>query len=100
VTDMGVCEEEMNWFWRGMQGSYEVAEGTGKAREVFGLTVKILRGKDSAENLKLVAEKIDELEAWTGKLAIAMGLFGKGGAEMLAFMKDLAQSGDLVVKTT
>ena len=100
ATDMGLVTAAMNKLSKGLHASDDDAKGTGKALEFLGLKLKDLRGKDSAENLKLVADKMAELEDGTGKVALAMALFGKSGAEMLAFMKDLAQSGDLVVKTT
>lgn len=100
ATDMGLVESAMNKLSKGLHASDDDAKGTGKALEFLGLKLKDLRGKDSAENLKLVADKMAELEDGTGKVALAMALFGKNGAEMLAFMKDLAGSGDLVVKTT
>jgi len=100
ATDMGLVESAMNKLSKGLHASDDDAKGTGKALEYLGLKLKDLRGKDSAENLKLVADKMAELEDGTGKVALAMALFGKSGAEMLAFMKDLAGSGDLVVKTT
>ena len=100
ATDMGLVTAAMNKLSKGLHASDDDAKGTGKALEFLGLKLKDLRGKDSAENLKLVADKMADVEDGTGKVALAMALFGKSGAEMLAFMKDLAQSGDLVVKTT
>ena len=100
ATDMGLVESAMNKLSKGLHASDDDAKGTGKALEFLGLKLKDLRGKDSAENLKLVADKMAELEDGTGKVAVSMALFGKNGAEMLSFMKDLAGSGDLVVKTT
>jgi hypothetical protein len=100
ATDMGLVTAAMNKLSKGLHASDDDAKGTGKALEFLGLKLNDLRGKDSAENLKIVADKMADLEDGTGKVALAMALFGKNGAEMLAFMKDLAQSGDLVVKTT
>lgn len=100
ATDMGLVEQAMNKLSKGLHASDEDAKGVGKALDFLGLKMKDLRGKDSAENLKLVADKMAELEDGTGKVALAMALFGKGGASMLAFMKDLAASGELQIKTT
>ena len=100
ATDMGLVTAAMNKLSKGLHASDDDAKGTGKALEFLGLKLKDLRGKDSAENLKLVADKMADVEDGTGKVALAMALFGKNGAEMLASMRDLAQSGDLVVKTT
>ena len=99
-TEMNLVTGAMNKLSKGLHSSDDEAKGVGKALDFLGVKMKELRGQDPAQNFKIIADRMAELEDGTGKVAIAMALFGKSGAEVLAFMKDLAEVGELQVKTT
>lgn len=98
--DMGGVEAAMTKFAKNLAGTSDESKGTAHALDTLGLKMRDLRQMDSAESLKLVADKLAEYRDGVGKTAMAQDLFGKSGAQLLPFLKDLAESGDLVVKTT
>lgn len=78
----------------------EESSDTGAAFKALQLDPAQLRLLDTADQLKLLADRLAEYEDGAGKTAIATQLLGKSGAQLLPYLKDLAASGDLVVKVT
>lgn len=98
--DMGSVEVAMTKFAKNLAGTSDESKGTAHALDTLGLKMRDLRQMDSADALKLVADRMAEYKDGVGKTALAQDLFGKSGAQLIPFMKDLAEAGDLVAKTT
>lgn len=56
--------------------------------------------RDSGSVMQDVAKSIESIQSPTERVAAAQLVFGKSGAQLLPVLKDLATTGDLVVKTT
>jgi len=87
---------------KGMAGADDETKGAGKALEFLGI-----KAKDSAGNMRAtdevmseVAKSLSRYADGAGKTAIAQELFGKSGAQLLPFLKDMAEYGDKVGKIT
>lgn len=76
------------------------AKGAGKALAALGLSQDALRGKDTAEALRIVAVELNKYADGGGKSALAMDLLGKSGAQALPFLKDLANEQGISARVT
>ncbi len=87
---------------KGLAGVDDETAGATKALQFLGIRAKDASGnlRDPAEVMNDVALKLAEFEDGAGKTAIAMELFGKSGAAMLPFLKDLAENQDLNIRLT
>ena len=87
---------------KGLAGVDDETAGATKALQFLGIRAKDASGnlRDPAEVMNDVALKLAEFEDGAGKTAIAMELFGKSGATMLPFLKDLAENQDLNIRLT
>ena len=87
---------------KGLAGVDDETAGATKALQFLGIRAKDASGnlRDPAEVMNDIALKLAEFEDGAGKTAIAMELFGKSGAAMLPFLKDLAENQDLNIRLT
>lgn len=87
---------------KGLAGVDDETAGVTKALQFLGVRAKDASGnlRDPAEVMNDVALKLSEFEDGAGKTALAMELFGKSGASMLPFLKDLAENQDLNIRLT
>ena len=87
---------------KGLAGVDDETAGATKALQFLGIRAKDASGnlRDPAEVMNDVALKLAEFEDGAGKTAVAMELFGKSGAAMLPFLKDLAENQDLNIRLT
>lgn len=85
---------------KAMSGADDEAKGAGHALDTLGLSAKELRTHETSEALKIVADRLAEYRDGAGKTALAMDLFGRSGAQLLPFLKELAERQDLVGKVT
>lgn len=85
---------------KALAGADDTAKGAGHALEFIGLKASDLRKLDPAVAFEEIAKKMELVSAGSGKTAIALDIFGKSGAQLLPFMHDLAESGELVAKVT
>lgn len=87
---------------KGLAGIDDEVAGATKALQFLGIGAKDASGnlRDPAEVMNDVALRLAEFEDGAGKTAIAMELFGKSGATMLPFLKDLAENQDLNIRLT
>lgn len=87
---------------KGLAGADEETAGASRALKFLGVSAldasRNLR--DPAEVMNDIALKLDQFADGAGKTAIAMELFGKSGATMLPFLKDLAENQDLNIRLT
>jgi lambda family phage tail tape measure protein len=84
---------------------FEAAGGSQKQSELFkslGVEVTDSSGKlrDSGEVMLDLAKKLDSMDSSTQAVATAQMLLGKRGAQLLPFMQDLADIGELNAKVT
>jgi len=87
---------------KGLMAADEETKGAGAALAYLGIEAKTATGqlRDPGEVIEEVAKKLSEFKDGAGKTALAMDLLGKSGAQMLPFLKDLAEEGQLQVKVT
>lgn len=87
---------------KGLAGIDEETAGATKALKFLGISAKDSSGnlRDPAEVMNDIALKLAEFEDGAGKTAIAIELFGKSGASMIPFLKDLAENQDLNIRLT
>lgn len=85
---------------KGMAGVDDETAGATKALQFLGVDARDTAGnlRDPAEVMNDIALKLAQFEDGAGKTAIAMELFGKSGAGMLPFLKDLAENQDLNIR--
>ena len=84
---------------------FEAAGGSQKQSDLFkslGVEVTDSSGKlrDSGEVMLDLAKKLDSMDSSTQAVAAAQMLLGKRGAQLLPFMQDLADIGELNAKVT
>ena len=85
---------------RNMANTSEESRGTGKAIAALGLDYAEFSRMSPEDQMQAVAVAMNGFKDGSGKAAVAMALFGKEGAKMLPFLKDLAEVGDLQAKVT
>ena len=85
---------------KGLAGADEESKGAGNALAALGLKAEELQKLDTADALKLVADRLSEFKDGAGKTALAMDLLGKSGAQALPFLKDLAETTELNARLT
>lgn len=92
--------EAMNKLARNMAGATEESKGTGKALQAIGLDFAKFKDLAPEEQMQTAAKALGQFADGSGKSAAAMALFGKEGAKMLPFLKDLGVAGELTAKVT
>lgn len=85
---------------KALAGSDDTAKGAARALDYLGLSSKALRGQDTAESMQQIAIKLEGVKDGASKVAIAMDIFGRSGAQLIPYLHDLYVSGDLVAKVT
>lgn len=91
----------MNKSSKSMAVANEESKGIGAAIKSLGLDFNTLKAMKPEDQMLAVAKAMNQFEDGTGKSAAAMAIYGKKGAEMLSFLKDLAeQSGTVTKKMT
>ena len=98
--DIGLVETAAIRLSKAMAGADDEAKGAGHALEVLGLKAEDLRGLDTADALKQVADALAQYRDGSGKTALAMDLFGRSGAQLLPLLKDLAEVSQLNGRVT
>lgn len=73
--------------------SNEDSKGAAQAIKALGLDYEAFRKLEPDQQMLAIAKAMDGVEKGTGKTAAAMLLFGKTGAELLPFLKELAELG-------
>ncbi len=75
---------------KGLTGVDDESEAAGAAVKALGLDLAALKTLAPAEQFETIANALAEFEDGASKTAVAVALFGKAGAEMLPFLKELA----------
>lgn len=95
-----IAESALIRLSKALHGGDEEAKGAGKALAALGLQADALRGKDTAEALRIVAGELNKYADGSGKTALALDLLGKSGAAALPFLKDLATEQGIATRVT
>ncbi|MCG2585516.1 hypothetical protein [Massilia sp. TS11] len=95
TTIEGIAEA-MGKLAKGMAGADEESKGVGAAIKALGLDFNRLQALSPDQQMLSIAKAMDEFADGAGKSAAAMTLFGKSGAQMLPFLKDLADESENV----
>ena len=101
-TAMETIGTNLSKLSKALAGVDDEGADASKALQFLGITAKDSGGnlRDPAEVINDVALKLAQFEDGAGKTALAMDLFGKSGASMLPFLKDLAENQNLNIRLT
>lgn len=75
-------------------------KAAGAAIKAIGLNIEDIRSKKPGEAMFEIAKALGNFEDGASKVAVAMALFGREGAKMLPFLKDLSEQSELHGKIT
>lgn len=78
---------------KGLTGVDDESKAAGAAIEALGLNITTFKALAPADQFETVAKALAGFEDGAQKTAVAIALFGKAGAEMLPFLKELGQEG-------
>lgn len=98
--DFGLVETGIIRLTKALAGQDDEARGAARALDAIGLSIGQLRQLDPAQAFQLIAQKLAGFEDSAAKTAIALDIFGKNGAQLLPFLKDMVELGELNSKTT
>ncbi len=99
-TSLETISAAMNKLAKNMAGATEDTKGAGKALEAIGIDFATFKALSPDEQMQAVAKAMDNFADGSGKSAVAMALYGKEGAKLIPFLKDLAEVGELHAKVT
>lgn len=99
-SDIEVVATSMNRLSKSMAVANEDSKGTSQAIQALGIDFDKFKGMKPEEQMQAVAKGMDQFADSSGKSAIAMALYGKQGATMIPFLKELAATGELHAKVT
>jgi len=83
-----------------MAGATEDTKGAGKALEAIGIDFTTFKSLSPEDQMKAVADAMGQFADGSGKSAVAMALYGKEGAKLIPFLKDLNEVSELQAKVT
>lgn len=89
-----------NKFSKALASANEDSKGAATALKALGLSFEEFQHMSPDEQMQKIAVAMGSFQDGGQKSAAAMMLFGKTGAEMLPFLKDLATAGELHAKVT
>lgn len=90
----------MNKLSKNLASSNEDSKGAAAALKALGLNFDDFQKMTPDARMLKIATAMGEFQDGAQKSAAAMLLFGKTGAELLPFMKDLAEAGEIHTKVT
>jgi len=99
-TDIGALEGGMVRLSAALTKADKESSSAGKAFAALELDPAKLRTMDTADALQAVSKAFAQIEDGSSKTALAVALFGKAGAELLPYLNDLANTGQIVAKIT
>ena len=76
------------------------SKGVGAALRALGVDLETFKGQRPVEQIDTLAQAFARFEDGAEKTAVAVALFGKAGAEVLPFMKYLAEQGGRQARLT
>ena len=99
-TDLGLLQGGMVKLAKSMTEVSDKTSNAGAAFAALGIDPEELKLLDTSDAFKQLADRLNEYEDGATKTALATALLGKSGAQLLPYMKDLAETGNLVAKVT
>lgn len=99
-TGADVIAGAANKMSKALASSNEDSKGAATALKALGLSFSEFQNLSPDERMVKVAQSMSQFADDGNKSAAAMLLFGKTGAEMLPFLKDLAETGELHARVT
>jgi hypothetical protein len=78
----------------------EESDSAARALKALGLSFNDFKKLSPTEQLRTVAEQMSKFGDGTGKTAAAVALFGKSGAQLIPFLKNLADSQEENIRLT
>ncbi|MBI4997279.1 MAG: phage tail tape measure protein [Rhodocyclales bacterium] len=85
---------------RALHESNDESKGAARALSAIGIQAEMLRNLDTGQAMTEVAKALAEYRDSAGKTAVALDIFGKSGAQLLPYLKDLAEAGELNATVT
>ena len=99
-TDLAEVASASNKLSKALFTQNEESKGAAQAIGALGINFNTFKGLGADEQMLKVAKALDQFQDGSGKSAAAMLLFGKTGAQLLPFLKELAEKNELVGKQT
>jgi len=93
LEDIGSASNKLN---KALATSSEDSRGAATAIKAIGLDFQTLKAQSPDQQLLSIAKALDQYADDGGKAAAAQLLFGKTGAQLLPFLKELAEKQELV----
>lgn len=97
-TDMATVEQGIIRLNKALAGGDDESKGAAHALKFIGLESEKLRQLDPAEAFRTIAVALSQFSDGGGKTAVAMDILGKSAAQLLPYMKDLAETGKINAK--
>lgn len=85
---------------KGLTGVDDESKAAGAALAALGINIEQFKALKPADQFEAIAKSLDGFQDGTEKTAVAMALFGKSGAELLPFLKELGKEGSRQVLLT
>jgi hypothetical protein len=92
-ADMGTIAAASVKLTKSLTGVDDESKAAGAALTALGIPIKDFKTLDPATQIETVAKALDGFRDGAGKTAVAVALFGKSGADLLPFLKELAAEG-------
>lgn len=99
-TDIATLEGGLVKFTKALNGIDTESSKAQQAFKALGLDPQKLRTQDTAEAFKTLADRLAEFRDDGTKTAAVLEILGKNGAQLLPYLKDLAETGELQAKVT
>jgi lambda family phage tail tape measure protein len=99
-TGADIIAAASNKFSKALATANEDSKGAATALKALGLSFDDFQRMSPDERMKKVADAMNLFQDGGQKSAAAMLLFGKTGAELLPFLKDLGSAGSIQAKVT
>ena len=95
--DVGISQDEMGSALTKLARNQEQAsQGNAKAKKAFddlGISLKDIKSKNPADMFVEIAQKLQQMPDGATKAADAMQFFGKGGAQFIAMLNEIGETG-------
>ncbi len=92
-TNMDAIAQASIKLTKNLTGVDDESKAAGAALAALGIPIKDFKALDPATQIEAVAKALSVFQDGAGKTAVALALFGKAGADVLPFLKELAAQG-------
>lgn len=98
-TDIGTITGAMNKLSKSMADAGTDGGKVGVAIKALGLDFTTFKQLKPEEQMIAVATAMNNFEDGAGKSAVAMALYGKSGADIIPFLKDVSDNADSITES-